>query len=136
MLFQESFTIKTNERQGFIDISGLVNKIVEKSRIHTGLCHVFVPHATAAIIINENYDPNICIDLKNALNKAFPDHAGYLHDKIDNNAGAHIKSAVLSASESVPVIDNKLGLGTWQSLMLVELDGPRTRKVIVTIIGD
>ncbi len=132
-MYREEFSIKTSQTQEFVDITSRVESVVERSNVEQGLCHVFVPHATAAVVVNENYDPNICIDLKNALNKAFPDHAGYLHDRIDNNAGAHIKSAVLSPSEIVPVVNGKLGLGTWQSLMLVELDGPRTRRVVVTV---
>jgi secondary thiamine-phosphate synthase enzyme len=92
-------------------------------------------HATAAIVISENADPNICVDFIKALDKAVPDHAGWLHDRIDNNAGAHIKSALLGPSETVPVENGDLLLGTWQSIMLVELDGPRSsRKIAVTVV--
>lgn len=128
-------TINSTKKQELIDITDKVNELVKESKVKQGLCNVFVTHATAAIIINENYDPNICIDFLNALNKAFPDHAGYLHDKVDNNAGAHIKAAVLGPSETIPVKNGKLKLGRWQSIMVVELDGPRSnREVEVRIL--
>ncbi|MBN2052142.1 YjbQ family protein [Candidatus Woesearchaeota archaeon] len=130
-----NFIISTNKKQELIDITDQVNALVVKSRVKEGLCHVFVKHATAAVIINENDDPNICIDLINALNKAFPDNAGYLHDSIDGNAGAHIKAAVLGPSETVPVTNGRLDLGRWQAVMLVELDGPRQREVFVSILN-
>ena len=128
-------TINTTQKQELIDISDKVNELVKKSKVKEGICNVFVKHATAAIVINENYDPNVCVDFLNALNKAFPDHAGYLHDRVDNNAGAHIKAAVLGPSETIPIENGKLKLGTWQSIMVVELDGPRSnREVEVRIL--
>ncbi|MCZ6821709.1 MAG: secondary thiamine-phosphate synthase enzyme YjbQ, partial [Deltaproteobacteria bacterium] len=90
----------------------------------------------AAIAINENDDPNIGVDLLTALDRAIPDHAGWLHDRIDNNAQAHIKAAILGPSELIPIADGDLLLGTWQGLMLIELDGPRsTRRVAVSLIS-
>ncbi|HHE36304.1 MAG TPA: YjbQ family protein [Candidatus Woesearchaeota archaeon] len=127
--------VSTNKKQDLIDITERVNDLVRKSGVEEGVCVVFVRHATAALIINENYDPNICIDFLNALNKAFPEHAGYLHDKVDNNAAAHIKAAILGPGETIIIEKGKLKLGTWQALMLVELDGPRSnREVEVRII--
>ena len=123
-------TISTSKKQELIDITDKVNELVKKSKVKKGICNVFVTHATAAIIINENYDPNICVDFLNALNKAFPDHAGYLHDRVDNNAGAHIKAAVLGPSETIPIENGKLKLGRWQSIMVVELDGPRSNREV------
>jgi len=131
-----SFSISTKKKQELIDITGQVNEIIAKSRIKKGICNIFVMHATAAIVINENYDPNVGIDLLNALNKVFPDNAGYIHDRVDGNAGAHIKAAVLGPGETIPVENGKLKLGTWQSIMLVELDGPREqRQIKVSIIS-
>ena len=132
-----SFAIATDKRQQLIDVTQRVQRIVDESGVVDGLCMVFAAHATAAIVINENADPNICTDLLNALNKALPDSAGYLHDRIDGNAGAHIKAATLGPSETIPVMSGKLMLGTWQSIMLVELDGPRSeRTVCVTVISN
>ena len=132
---QEELTIPTSKKQELIDITTNIGHLVRKSGIKSGICSVLAAHATAAIIINENYDPNICVDLLNALGKLIPKGI-WLHDKIDGNADAHIKSAILGASESLPITDNALNLGRWQSLMLAELDGPRKRKIVVTIIGD
>ena len=133
---QEQFTISTEKKQELIDITGQVNSIINKSKIKDGLCNVFAAHATAAIIINENYDPNICTDLLNALSKLVPSGI-WLHDRIDGNADAHIKSAILGPSETIPIKNGELQLGRWQSVMMAELDGPRNdRKIIITILSD
>ena len=87
------------------------------------------------MIVNENDDPNIGVDLLRALEQAIPEHDGWLHDRVDNNAAAHIKASILGPSETVPVSDGDLLLGTWQGIMVVELDGPRrSRRVAVTIV--
>ena len=128
--------LSTTKKQELIDITGKINAIIKKSKIKNGLCNVFAAHATAAIIINENYDPNICLDLLDALNKLIPSGI-WRHDRIDGNADAHIKSAILGPSETIPVKNSSLDLGRWQSCMFAELDGPRSdRKIIITIIGD
>ena len=133
---QEEFHLSTSKKQELIDITGKINSIIKKSKTKSGICSIFAAHATAAIIINENYDPNICLDLIDALNKLIP--AGiWRHDRIDGNADAHIKSAILGPSETIPIKNGQLELGQWQSIMLAELDGPRSnRRIIVTIIGD
>ena len=122
---------KTDKKHDMIDITEKVNSKIKD--IKEGVALVFTPHATAAIIINENYDPNVCVDILNFLNKAIPE-GRWLHDKVDNNAAAHIKAAILGPSENVIIENGKLKLGTWQSLMFVELDGPRERRVIIKII--
>ena len=100
------------------------------------MCIVYIPHATAGIILNESADPNIKRDFLSALDRAIPKHAGYLHDRIDNNAHAHIKSAIVGSSVTIPVSNGHLGLGTWQAIMLCEFDGPRARRrVVVKIIA-
>lgn len=131
-MYRETIIIETSNRQEVIDITQQVNKIVEKSGIANGLCNIYVPHATAAVIINENADPEIANDLFTLLNKYIPQGV-WRHDRIDNNGDAHLKSVILGCSKVIPVINNALGLGTWQGVMLVELDGPRRRKVIVTV---
>ncbi len=132
---REEISLNTSKRQELIDITGNVNAIIKKSGVMEGICNVFALHATAAITINENYDPNICLDLLDALNKAIP--AGiWRHDRIDGNADSHLKSAILGPGETMPVRDGKIMLGKWQSLMLVELDGPRKRDIAVSILGD
>ena len=128
----EEFLVKTTRKFQVIDITSKVREIVDRGGTAEGLCCVFVPHATAAIAINENADPNIGEDLQEALAKLIPEGI-WRHDRIDDNAAAHIKAAVVGPSETVPVKNRKLQLGTWQGLMLVEFDGPRERKVFVQI---
>ena len=132
---QEEFYLSTKKKQELIDITSQVNSIIKKSKVKAGLCNVFAAHATAAIIINENYDPNICLDLIDALNKLIPTGI-WRHDRVDGNADAHIKSAILGPQETMPIKNGQLYLGRWQALVFCELDGPRAnRRVIVTIIG-
>jgi len=130
------FEIDTRQKREAIDITERVRAIVRRGGIERGLCHVMVLHATAAIVVNENDDPNIGVDLVTALDRAIPEHAGWLHDRIDDNAQAHILASILGPSELVPVENGVLCLGGWQGLMLVELDGPRqARRVKVTLLG-
>ena len=97
-----------------------------------GLCSVYTPHATAAIVVNENDDPNVCVDVLDALDRLVP--AGvWRHDRVDGNAASHIQATILGPGETIPVHEGKLLLGTWQAVMLVELDGPRQRRVVVTV---
>ena len=85
---QKEIIISTKEHNELIDITKEIEKIVSESKVKQGLCNVFITHATAAILINENYDPNVMEDIINALNKIIPEHNNYKHDKIDNNAAA------------------------------------------------
>jgi secondary thiamine-phosphate synthase enzyme len=128
----DEFFVKTTRKVQVIDITRTVREIVERSALPEGVCCVFVPHATAAIAINESADPNVGEDLLDALAKLIPEGI-WRHDRIDDNAAAHIKAAIVGPSETVPVTNGRLLLGTWQSLMLVEFDGPRERRVIVQI---
>lgn len=133
----EVFRVDTSKQKECVDVTSEVAEIVKRSGVESGLCHVMVLHATAALVVNENADPNIGVDLITALDRAIPDHDGWLHDRVDNNAHAHIKSAILGPSETLAVRDGELVLGTWQGLMLMEFDGPRRgRKVSVRIVSD
>ena len=131
----QSFTISTTSQQQIIDINKQVKDIVKDSKIKEGLCMIYVQHTSAAVIINENADPNIMIDIIDALSKVVP-QGQWKHDKIDGNGDAHIKSAILGPSETVIIDKGELQLGKWQDIMLAEFDGPRTRTVLVKIIGD
>ncbi|RME53865.1 YjbQ family protein [Candidatus Woesearchaeota archaeon] len=129
-------TYQTSKPQQMIDITSDARRAVRESGVKEGICAVYTPHATAAIIINENHDPYVCDDIFTALNKAIPEKGDYLHDRIDNNAAAHIKASILGPSETVPIVHGNLALGTWQRIMLVELDGPRRhRDVLFTVIA-
>ena len=125
-------TLRTRKAQEMIDITQQVADEVRRTGVKDGLCLVFVPHATAAVVINENADQNVCQDILDAMGRLVPEGA-WRHDRIDNNAAAHIKATILGPSETVPVRGGALRLGTWQSLMLVEFDGPRDRTVIVEV---
>ncbi len=133
---QEIITISTSKKQELLDITGEINAVVKKSGVNVGLCNVFAMHATAAIVINENADPNICLDTIDALNKLVKEGV-WRHDRMDNNAASHIKATILGPSETIPIKDGELQLGMWQGIMVFELDGPRrNRKIVVQIIGD
>jgi len=129
-----TITISSTKHNELIDITDKVQEIVQNANIKDGICYLYVPHATAAITINENADPNIKEDILKAINKAIPEHNSYLHDAIDNNAAAHIKSTLIGVSTNIPISNNQLQLGTWQDIFLAEFDGPRNiRKIIVKI---
>lgn len=132
------FTVSTKSYEELIDITHNVEGVIQRSAVKDGVCIVYIPHATAGIILNESADPNIKRDFLSALDRVIPKHAGYLHDRIDNNAHAHIKSAIVGSSVTIPISNGHLGLGTWQAIMLCEFDGPRARRrvVIKIIAGD
>ena len=127
--------IQTTKKQEMIDLTIKIEEILKKSKIKNGLLNIYTPHSTVAVIINENHDPNICKDILNSLNKLIPEGV-WLHDKIDNNAAAHIKASILGPSETIPIRERKLQLGVWQSPMFVELDGPKERTIIITMISN
>lgn len=120
---------ETSKKQEIIDITEKVEKLVN---VKEGICVVYTPHATAAIMINESYDPNIMLDIIDALNSLIP-RGKWRHDAVDDNGAAHIKAGIIGPSEQIPIINGKLGLGRWQGIMLCDFDGPRKRKVIITI---
>ena len=124
--------IRTGKTQEMVDLTSQVAEVVRDAGVASGICMVYVPHATAAVVINENADPNVCQDILEAMGRLVPEGA-WRHDRVDNNAAAHIKATILGPSETVPVQGGNLQLGTWQSLMLVEFDGPRDRTVIVEV---
>jgi secondary thiamine-phosphate synthase enzyme len=133
--FQKTFVLRTHAHDEVVDITALVEGALSEAGAEAGQCTVFTPHATAAITINENDDPNIGKDLLDALDRMVPRRGGWLHDRIDGNAAAHIKSAVVGPSETIPFAEGRLCLGTWQNVFFCELDGPRLeRRVIVSIV--
>lgn len=124
------FSVRTSKKLEIIDITDQVSDAVSQSGISDGFCLVFTPHATAAVTINEDYDKNVCEDFIDALGKIAPEGV-WRHDKVDGNGAAHIKSAIVGPSVTIPISKSLLMLGTWQGIMLCEFDGPRERKVIV-----
>lgn len=130
----EILSFDTTDARQHRDITEEVRGVVQRSGLGEGICHVMVMHSTAAVVVNETADPNIGTDIAAALDRAVPDRAGWLHDRIDDNASAHIKATFLGPSELVPVRGADLVLGTWQRIILMEFDGPRTRQVHVQLV--
>ncbi|MGC8968996.1 MAG: secondary thiamine-phosphate synthase enzyme YjbQ [Conexivisphaera sp.] len=119
-----------------IDVTEDVERAVGASGISEGICLVSVPHATAAILVNEHED-GLLEDIERKIAEMFPRGRGYAHDEIDDNAHAHLAASFLGSSRAFTVSGGRLVRGTWQNIFLVELDGPRSvRRVVVTVIGD
>ncbi len=129
---QETLRVRTREKFEIVDLTHDVAAVVERARVAEGICTVFVRHATAAIVINENADAGVRADIVAALDKLFPEGV-WAHDRVDDNGAAHLKAAFLGPSEAVPVRAGRLLLGTWQGIALVECDGPRDREIIVDV---
>ena len=129
---QETLRVQTRRKQEVMDLTRAVAAVVTRAAVGEGVCTVFVRHATAAIVINENADPGFRLDIVAALDKLFPEGV-WEHDKVDDNGAAHLKAAVLGPSEAIPVRDGRLLLGTWQGIALVECDGPREREVVIDV---
>jgi len=123
---------ESKKKYDTLDITSDIKMIVKKEKIREGIIVVYTPHATAAIVINENYDPNIQIDFHHALQKLIKE-GQWLHDQVDGNAASHIKASLVGPSETL-IINKGLVLGQWQDIMLVDFDGPKKRTVIVEII--
>ncbi len=126
------FTVRTHRKRELVDITERVQQAVRAHQVAEGLCCVYVPHATAAVLVNENADPAVCEDLLHALEKLFPDGV-WRHDRVDGNASAHLKASVVGPSQVIPVLGGRLALGRWQAVMLAEFDGPRERRVVVVV---
>ena len=128
-------SVSTHARAEMLDITSMVQQLVQQS-VRTsgtadGVCHVFVPHTTAGITINEHADPDVSRDLLTGLERMVPWDANYHH--MEGNAAAHIKASVVGSSVAVFIEDGRLLLGTWQGIFFCEFDGPRNRKLLVSI---
>jgi len=132
-VFNESFKFSTRGEIDFADITDRVQDIVAKSGVKNGLVHVFAPHATGILILTE-YESSLMADLKDALERLIPKRASYRHP---SNAHSHLRSVFLCPDRTLPVIDGRVVLGTWQSLVFVETDVyPRQRTIVVQVIGE
>jgi len=128
----ERITVKTARRQEFVEITHLVEGIVRKSGVKSGICYIYAPHTTCGLTINENADPSVKADILSKLEQLVPESGRYSHS--EGNSDAHIKSSILGHSLSIFIEDGSLQLGTWQGIFLCEFDGPRTREVWIKII--
>ncbi|HEX9916727.1 MAG TPA: secondary thiamine-phosphate synthase enzyme YjbQ [candidate division Zixibacteria bacterium] len=124
--------IRTSSRVELVDITSKVEEVISASKVESGISIIFVPHTTAAVTINENADPSVQRDIIYELNKLVPFNDNYSHT--EGNSAAHIKSSIIGASRSIIIQDGSLKLGTWQGIYFCEFDGPRSRKVWITII--
>ena len=128
----QELKLHTDSRITLIDITEKVNGTVADCGVKSGLCNLFVPHTTAAIIVSENWDPDVTSDMIMQLEKIVPRDGGFRHG--EGNSQSHILSVMLSTSINIPVHGGKLALGRWQGVMFVEFDGPRDRSLIVTVV--
>jgi secondary thiamine-phosphate synthase enzyme len=124
--------VRTDSRIGTVDITRQVNEAIAGIGIERGLCNLFALHTTAAVIVSENWDPDVIDDLLRHLQKLVPQEAGYKHS--EGNSQAHILSVMLGTSINIPVERGKLKLGRWQGVLLAEFDGPRERTVTATVV--
>jgi secondary thiamine-phosphate synthase enzyme len=133
---QKIITLTTDRKQGLYDITADVTELIKSCKIQTGIASVYARGSTAAIMIQENWDQSVQNDVISLLNKMIP--AGiWEHDHQDNNGDAHLKSGLIGASQTIPIIDGNPGLSTWQNIFFCEFDGPRQRReVVVTLIAD
>lgn len=133
---REIISVQSTHREELIDITGSVNAVVDHSGILNGLVSVYVQGATAAIMIQENWDESVQKDVVQFLRQVIPKGV-WLHDKQDGNGDSHLKAGLVGPSETIPLINGKMGLSTWQNIFLCEFDGPRDeRHIVCTIIED
>ncbi len=133
---QEIIDIPTTSHNGLYDITESVKEVLRRNPVISGIASVYVQGATAGIMIQENWDNSVQNDVISLFNKLIPSGV-WEHDAQDNNGDAHLKAGIVGPSETIPVINGKLGLSTWQNIFLCEFDGPRSsRKIAVTILGE
>ncbi|TMG33398.1 MAG: YjbQ family protein [Chloroflexi bacterium] len=129
----DTLTVRSREHDDVIDVTDQVAQVVSESGVTTGLCHVYVPHTTAGVFINENADPDVKADVVARLEALVPWDNHYRH--AEGNAAAHIKSTLIGTSQTIPVRNGRLALGRWQAIYFAEFDGPRERHFQVTVLG-
>ena len=130
----EIISVRTSARDDLVDLTARVQAVVKKSGVKTGLVHVFIPHTTAGVTVNENADPSVPRDILHALDRAIPWEGGYAHG--EGNSAAHVKASLVGNQTTVFIEGGALALGTWQGIFLCEFDGPRDRKVWVKTVRD
>lgn len=133
---RETIQLTTGAREMLVDITDRVDEVVQRSGIRDGLVNVYAQGATAAVMIQENWDQSVQTDVVDFLRKIIP-RGVWLHDQQDGNGDSHLKSGLVGPSETIPLIEGQLGLSRWQNLFFCEFDGPRQkRQVVITIISD
>lgn len=133
---REIVRFKTNAREVLVDITPQVRDAVRRSGVRDGLVAVYAQGATAAVMIQENWDESVQTDVVDLLRKLIP-RGVWRHDAQDGNGDSHLKAGLVGPSETIPLIAGELGLSTWQNIFFCEFDGPRReRTVVCTILGD
>ncbi len=133
---REIISVSTSSREELVDITVQVQEAVARSGVKDGLVVLYVQGATAALMIQENWDESVQTDVVNLLRKLIP-RGVWLHDQQDGNGDSHLKAGLVGPSESIPIIGSRLGLSQWQNVFLCEFDGPRSERVVVcTVIED
>ena len=127
-------SIKTGSRVDFQDITSKVRDIIRVSNVQSGVCHLYVPHTTAGIMVNEHADPSVVEDIKAQLEVMVPQHNKYRH--MEGNTPAHIKASLIGISETLLIESGDLVLGTWQGIFFGEFDGPRNWTLLIKIMPD
>jgi len=130
----QTLQVDTHARVEFKDITGALQRLISDSGVASGVCHVFVPHTSAAVLIQENDDPELQKDFDAFLKQLAPRDRDYHHS--DGNCDSHLKAALIGSSKTLLVEDHRLVLGQWQGVFLCEFDGPRRRAVRVKIVAD
>lgn len=134
--FSKTIEFSTSEQREVIDMTSEVMKAARESNIKNGILVAQLPHATAMLVLNEN-ESGVKQDLLDKLEDFAPAEAGYRHDRIDNNAHSHLKAALVGSSRVLPIVDGKVVRGTWQSFLVIEQDGPRSkRNLVVFAMGE
>jgi len=128
-----TFRVKTHRRTQLIDVTDQVQKLVAASGVDDGICYVFVPHTTAAVTINEHFDPDVATDVEGAFDRLIPATGPYRH--AEGNSDSHIKAILVGATATLFIENSKLALGRWQGIFFCEFDGPRDRSMQVKIIS-
>lgn len=129
-------TLKTVEREALYDITSAVKTVLAESGVRNGICSLYVQGATAALMIQENWDDSVPRDVVKMMSQIAP-RGVWEHDKQDGNGDSHLKAGLVGPSETIPIIEGELGLSQWQNIFLCEFDGPRNqRDIVVTLIGD
>jgi secondary thiamine-phosphate synthase enzyme len=130
----EVLRVKTGRRTQLMDVTDLVERVVAKSGVLSGICYLYVPHTTAGVMINEHFDPDVATDLEGVFERLVPRSGSYRH--AEGNSDSHAKAVLTGASQMVFVEGGKLILGQWQGVFFCEFDGPRERKMWVKILRE
>jgi secondary thiamine-phosphate synthase enzyme len=129
----EVLRVKTGRRTQLVDVTEQVERAVAAAGVDSGVCHVYVPHTTAGVMINEHFDPDVATDLEGVFERLVPRAGAYRH--AEGNSDSHAKAALTGTSQMIFVEQGKLALGQWQGVFFCEFDGPRERKLWVKVIG-